>query len=212
MRHLLATLSAYLVATLPALAQETAPEQALEHAVDESVVEEVHQAHGGGGLPQFNPDTWASQIFWLAISFTILYVFFAKFILPSLTATIENREGKIKGDLNAARDLSKQAEKIRLEYEAELKNASKKAASDIKAIDDAAKAKTAQYLADFRKKFDTEVQSTESKLDASKGQALVEMQKIAAEIAAQAAEKIAGVPADQSQAESVVQSLKNKAA
>jgi hypothetical protein len=38
------------------------------------------------------------------------------------------------------------------------------------------------------------------------------MQKLAAEIAAQAAEKIAGIPADPTQAENVVQSIKNKAA
>ena len=212
MRRLFAILSAYLVTTLPVLAQETVPEQALEHAVDESYVEEVHQAHSGGGLPQFNPETWASQIFWLVISFTILYLFFAKVILPSMTKTLETRSGKIKGDIKAAKDLSSQAEKIRLEYETELKNASKKVASDIKEIEDEAKSKLNQYLADFRKRFETEVQTAEKELSASKETALVEMQKIAAEIAAQAAEKIAGIPADQSQAETVVQSLKNKAA
>lgn len=212
MRRYLAILSAYLVTTLPALAQDTAPEQAMEHAVDESVVEEVHQAHEGSGLPQFNPDTWASQIFWLAISFTFLYFFFSRFILPSLTNTIENRANKIKTDIQTAEQLSAQADQIRLGYEAELKKAAGKASSDMKIIDEEAKAKLAQSLADFRGRYETEVEAVEKRLETSKQAALIDMQKLAAEIAAKAAEKIAGIPADQSQADTIVQSIKNKAA
>lgn len=212
MNRLLALLSAFIVASLPAIAQETVPEEAMEHAVNEAVVEEVHQAHEGGGLPQFNPDTWASQIFWLAISFAILYVFFSKFILPSLGKTIENRTNKIQNDIKAAEEISAKAEQIRMDYEAELKRAAGKASSDMKAIDEEAKAKLAKSLADFRSRYEMEVEQVESRLEKSKQDVLVDMQKIAAEIAAKAAEKIAGIPADQTQAETVVQSIKNKAA
>ena len=213
MNRLLAILSAWLM-TAPVLAwaQETVPEQALEGAIDEAVHEEVVQHEGGGGLPQFNPDTWPSQIFWLAVSFTFLYFFFAKFILPRLGSTIEARANKIETDIKTAEALSAQAEQIRLGYEAELKRAAGKASSDMKEIDEAAKAKLASSLADFRKKYENEVAAVESRLEQSKVAAMGDMQSIAADIAAQAAEKIAGIKADSAQAQSVVQSLKNKAA
>ncbi|PZP54976.1 MAG: hypothetical protein DI586_08295 [Micavibrio aeruginosavorus] len=212
MIRLFATFSALLFTSLPSFAQETAPEQALEHAVDEAVVEEVHQAHDGGGLPQFNPETWASQIFWLAISFAFLYFFFSKFILPSLTATIEKRTDKIQGDIKAAENLSSRAEQIRLAYEAEFKMASGKATADIKAIDDEAKAKLANSLTEFRARYEAEIKTVEQRLEDSKEAVLGDMNKLAAEIAAQAAQKIAGISADPSQADSIVQSIKNKAA
>ena len=82
----------------------------------------------------------------------------------------------------------------------------------MKEIDDAAKAKLASSLADFRSRYETEVASVDQRLDQAKQTAMSDMQMVAAEIAAQAAEKIAGIPADQSQAHDVVKSLKNKAA
>lgn len=215
MNRLFSRLSAFFVTMLPvaAYAQETAPEAALETSVEETYAEEIHQTHeGSGGLPQFNPDSWPSQIFWLAVSFIILYVFFAKVVLPRLGGTIEARENKIKGDLLAAEELSARAEAIRLGYENELKQASIKISADMKEIDDAAKAKLASSLADFRARYEAEVSSVDQRLDQTKQTAMSDMQNVAAEIAAQAAEKIAGIQADASQAQDVVKSLKNKAA
>lgn len=215
MNRFFSTLSAYLIAMLPvaAYAQETAPEAALENSVDETYAEEIHQAHeGSSGLPQFNPESWPSQIFWLAISFVLLYAFFAKIILPALSSTLEARENKIQGDIRTAEELSAQAEAIKFGYETELKQTSASISSQMKEIDDAAKAKLATSLNEFRSRYETEVTASETRLESAKQSAMADMQKVAAEIAAVAAEKIAGIPADRSQAEDVVKSLKNKAA
>ena len=60
---------------------------AAEHGLDpetahELAVEGAHGAgmedHGGGvGLPQFDPSSFPSQMFWLAVTFAILYLFFS---------------------------------------------------------------------------------------------------------------------------------------
>ncbi|MDA9653942.1 F0F1 ATP synthase subunit B, partial [Candidatus Pelagibacter sp.] len=39
-----------------------------------------------GGMPQLNPEFWISQIFWLTITFGILYVALSKLILPKISA------------------------------------------------------------------------------------------------------------------------------
>ena len=222
MNRLLSYVSAFIIASLPSLAWAEAPaEKALENSVEKSVeppvegaVHEVVKtgAHEGGGLPQFNTHTWPSQIFWLVICFGVLYIFFSKFTLPSMTGTIEARANKIEKDIKAAEQLSAQAEQVRLGYEADLKKAAAQSSSDMKQIDEEAKAKLATSLADFRTRYESEMAKVEQRLDQAKTGAMQDMQKIAADIAAQAAEKIAGIKADSTQAQDIVNSLKNKAA
>ena len=54
------------------------------------------------GMPQLDPKYWASQAFWLILVFTILYISIAKFYLPKIKNNLDNRENKIKDDLEDA--------------------------------------------------------------------------------------------------------------
>ena len=54
------------------------------------------------GMPQLDPTYWASQVFWLIVVFTILYISVAKFYLPKIKSNLDNRENKIKEDLESA--------------------------------------------------------------------------------------------------------------
>ena len=61
------------------------------------------------GMPQLDPTYWASQAFWLILVFTILYISIAKFHLPKIKNNLDDRENKIKEDLDSAnkfKDLS----------------------------------------------------------------------------------------------------------
>lgn len=164
-----------------------------------------------GGLPQFDPSSWPSQIFWLAICFIILYVVFSRVTLPRLSGVIETRRQTIEANMKDAENISATAEQVKEAYEQSLKDAVQRASATVKAADEAAKAKLSEALTNFRERYDREVAATETRLAQSSNRAMEEMTGIAAGIAAQAAEKIAGIPADQSQAESVVRSLSQKA-
>ena len=37
-----------------------------------------------GGMPQLYPEFWFSQIFWLIISFGIMFILLSKFVLPKI--------------------------------------------------------------------------------------------------------------------------------
>ena len=54
------------------------------------------------GMPQLDPKYWASQAFWLILVFTILYISIAKFYLPKIKINLDNRENKIKDDIDDA--------------------------------------------------------------------------------------------------------------
>ena len=79
------------------------------------------------GMPQLDPKYWASQAIWLILVFTILYISIAKFYLPKIKNNLDNRENKIKNDLdeaNKCKELSvlklKEYEKIMEEAKKEI--------------------------------------------------------------------------------------------
>jgi F-type H+-transporting ATPase subunit b len=170
--------------------------------------EEAH--HGGGGLPQFNTATWPSQIFWMAIFFTILYVVFSKSVLPALGGTIQSRADYIADNLQKAEALSAEAESLRAEVDAAFKSAGNQAGTYVTEAETAAKTKLDSALTAFRGRYEDEVSKTEHNIESAKKSAMADMEKIAASLAAQAAEKIAGIPASESGAESVVKSINQK--
>ena len=78
------------------------------------------------GMPQLDPTYWASQAFWLILVFTILYVSISKFYLPKIKNNLDNRENKIKEDLDNANKLKELSEAKLNEYENILVNAKKR--------------------------------------------------------------------------------------
>ena len=70
-----------------------------------------------GGMPQLNPEFWVSQIFWLTISFGILYIILSKFILPKISNNLEIRKSQILENIEAADKQRKESELKIEEYE-----------------------------------------------------------------------------------------------
>lgn len=166
------------------------------------------QASGGDtGLPQFDPSSYPSQIFWLAVTFVVLYVFFSKKTLPEISSVIENRQEHIQSDIDTAEKLRKEAEEVQQFYEESLENARLEASKSYAEAEEAVKEKTAKKYESFRKKSAKQIGEMEERLETEKAKVMEEMNTIAAEIASQAAEKIVGIPADIDQAKTVVRSL-----
>ena len=70
-----------------------------------------------GGMPQLNPEFWISQIFWLTITFGILYVVLSKLILPKIRANLEIRKSQILENIEAA-EKQREASELKIkEYE-----------------------------------------------------------------------------------------------
>lgn len=68
-------------------------------------------------MPQLDPTWFASQIFWLFVSFSLLYFLLSKVVLPPLQKIIELRKTSIEDDLTAAQKLKEEAEEARKSYE-----------------------------------------------------------------------------------------------
>ena len=62
------------------------------------------------GMPQLNPEFWVSQIFWLTITFGILYIGLSKLILPRVSANLETRKSQILENIESAEKKRKDSE------------------------------------------------------------------------------------------------------
>jgi F-type H+-transporting ATPase subunit b len=80
-----------------------------------------------GAFPPFNPQTFASQLFWLVIAFVLLYVLMAKVAIPRVGAIIENRQKRIDDDIAEAGKLKQQSDEAIATYEKALADARSRA-------------------------------------------------------------------------------------
>ena len=102
----------------------------------------------GDGLPQMDITTFPSQVFWLIITFGILYLFMWRTAIPKLRNTIEERQDKILIDINEAEKVKSEAEETLKEYEEKMQSASKQASDIISQ----AKNKSDAMIDDIKKK------------------------------------------------------------
>tara|TARA_Y100000590_G_scaffold459841_1_gene617886 strand:+ start:43 stop:633 length:591 start_codon:yes stop_codon:yes gene_type:complete len=69
------------------------------------------------GMPQLNPKFWFSQIFWLILSFGILFVILSKLILPKISKNLEVRKSQILENIESAEKQREESENKIKEYE-----------------------------------------------------------------------------------------------
>ncbi len=171
-------------------------------------------SHGAAeaGLPQLDPEWFASQIFWLLATFAFLYTVFARNILPSLSKIIEKRHEHIQSDLDKAHELKEEAEKVQAAYEEAVAEAHEKASGLFAKAEENIKKKSAKKQEEFRDKSIKDLQAAEKKIQKAKDKAMEEMHTIAAEIASQAAEKIVGISTDVKAAKTVIDNISSKKA
>ncbi|NET71337.1 MAG: hypothetical protein F6K62_10530 [Sphaerospermopsis sp. SIO1G2] len=83
-------------------------------------------------MPQLDASTYSSQIFWLVLCFSALYLLISRSALPVIHEIQEKRRHRIDSDLDRAKRLSHDAQKARDAYEA-LHRQAKQDASDLMA-------------------------------------------------------------------------------
>jgi len=86
------------------------------------------QSAAASSLPQMDPTWYPNQLLWLAVSFLVLYVAVARFIVPSIQAILTNRESAIALAIAEAETAKKAAESTRGEAESASHSARARAA------------------------------------------------------------------------------------
>jgi F-type H+-transporting ATPase subunit b len=149
-------------------------------------------------MPQLDPASYASQLFWLALTFIPLFILIWKVALPRVSGVIEARRQRIAADLDKAAALRDQAAKLLAEYEKTLDDAREKARAELRRAAEEMAAAAAERHAGLGAKLAAEVAGAERRIGAAKEAALANIRAVAGEVAAAATERLIGVrpPAD----------------
>lgn len=146
-------------------------------------------------FPPFESSGFASQLFWLALTFGFLYWFLSTRAVPQLESTLERRSEVIEGGRTEARRLREEAEAAEAAYEQELATA-RRNASDIAAkARDEANRETADARAKAEAELDERLKASEAQVAETKRAALAHVDEIATDVAAALIGRVGGVEA-----------------
>ena len=144
------------------------------------------------GMPQLDPTYWASQAFWLILTFTVLYISIAKLYLPKIKNNLDDRENKIKDDLDAANKFKDLSELKLKEYEKILEN-SKKEVIKIHLGSKNKLDKDIQAKKDVMdKEIETEITKAQKEINELKKNSILDIQNISKDLASNIIENISG--------------------
>jgi F-type H+-transporting ATPase subunit b len=156
-------------------------------------------------MPQLDLSRFPSQIFWLAITFTVLYLIMSKVALPRIGEVLEARADRIGGDLDRASSLKAEADRIRAAYEKALADSRTKA-QDVGRVAEASLAQeNAVRQSALNADLAVRLRDAEARIAAAKGAAMANLAGVAAETAALAVERVAGVKVDPAEAAGAAQ-------
>ena len=165
-----------------AVAAETAP-----HAEAAA-----HGAEPKAGLPQLAVETFAGQLFWLAIAFVLLYVLLAFVVIPRIRNVLETRRSRIAGDLAAAASAKEAADAALKAYDAALNDArtrGRKLGDETRA---AVKTETDAARHAAEEKLNADLAAAEARIAALKTTAMSNVRTVAAETAAEIVTRLTG--------------------
>jgi len=169
------------------------------------VATEAAEHASSGGFPPFEQiDTFPSQIFWLAITFGVLYFVLSRVFLPKIRTAIANREEAIAADLAGASALNAQAETSVRTFEAQI------AEARARARDTASKAKAeadARVAAETRKveaELAERLTAAETRIAALRADAMANVSTVAEDVASDIVEKLTGASPDASKVKQAV--------
>ena len=168
------------------------------------------QAAESGGMPQLDPEFWVSQIFWLAITFGILYLALSKLILPKISDNLETRKSQVLDNLELA-------EKQRNERESKLKEFDSiilKSKIDAKNLFNESRKKLLEDINKKREKLeeeiDKEVKIVETEINELKKKSPEKINKIAIETSEDLINQLIGAKVNNSSITAIVTDVASK--
>ena len=163
-----------------------------------------------GGMPQLNPEFWVSQIFWLTITFGILYVVLSKFILPKISANLEVRKSQILDNIEAAEKQREESE-LKIEEYKKIVQSSKNEAKNYFKLTREKLLKNINLKKDsLNKELNLEVQKGESEIQELRDRAPEKINKIAVETTKDLLQQLIGSDVNSSSISAIVDDLSKK--
>lgn len=162
-----------------------------------------------GAFPPFEAETFASQIFWFAITFVALYLIVSRLALPRVGGIIEARRDAIAGDLAEAQRFKDASDKEMATYEEELATARSRAQAIGAQTRDRLAAQAEGERKVLEDKLGARLSEAEKTIDVTRRNAMANVRTIATDAASAIVQRLTGASPDAKSVETAVdQALK----
>ena len=172
-------------------------------------IKEVFAAESGG-MPQLNPEFWISQIFWLTITFGILYIVLSKLILPKISANLELRKSQIQENIEAAEKQRESSESKLKEYDKIILKSKLEAKNIFKDARDMVLKDINSKKEVLDKQIDEEIKKVEKEIELLKKGAPEKINKIAIDTSSELVRKLIGAEVNNSSISAIVDDLSKR--
>ena len=162
------------------------------------------------GMPQLDPKYWASQAFWLVLVFSILYLSIARFYLPKIKKNLDNRENKIKEDLDEANKMKSLSEKKLKEYNIILENSKKEVTKILLEAKNTLDKNIQTKKETIEKDIENQLTKAQKEILELKTSSINSINNISQEISSNIIEKMSGDKLNESSIKAVVEEVSKK--
>ena len=172
-------------------------------------IKEVFTAESGG-MPQLNPEFWVSQIFWLTLTFGILYVVLSRMILPKISSNLELRKSQIQENILAAEKQREDSETKLKEYENIISKSKLNAKNILKETRDKTLKDINLKRENLEKQIDLEISKAENEINTLKKTAPEKINQIAIQTSSEILKNLIGAEINSSSISAIVDDLAKK--
>ena len=144
-------------------------------------------------MPQLDPSSFPSQLFWLAVTFYVLYWLMADKILPRIAEVLEERSERISNDLEQAEALKKNAEEVMAAYEQELAQARTKAQAAVAQVQQEVGAYAQKRQEEEAAKWAERIAEAEERIGVAKQAAQAELRTMVMDVSQDLTSKLTGI-------------------
>ena len=172
-------------------------------------IKEVFAAESGG-MPQLNPEFWISQIFWLTLTFGILYIVLSKLILPKISSNLELRKSQIQENIEAAEKHREDSETKLKEYDEIISKGKLEAKNIFKQTREKVIKDINSKKEKLNNEIDKEIKKAENEISMLKKSAPEKINKIAIETSSEILKNLIGAEVNGSSISAIVNDLSKK--
>lgn len=159
-------------------------------------------------MPQLNQIyTYPSQIFWLVVTFVVLFLFLRFVALPRVASVLEARREQVEGDLDRAAQLKKEADEMLAEYEAAIAEGRAEAQAVVRRASDAMKDNAQAAQSELGARLAQQVKEAEANIDKAQADAMSNIQSVSAGVVQSVADRLIGLTVDEKSATDAVQAV-----
>ena len=159
-------------------------------------------------MPQLEQiGTFASQVFWLLVTFVALFLFLRFVALPRIASVLEARRDQVASDLDRAAQLKKEADEMLAEYEAAIAEGRSSAQAVVRRAGDEMKDKAQAAQSDLASRLATQIKDAEANIDQARADAMANIQTVSAEVVQSVADRLIGLKVDGKTATDAVQAV-----